>query len=420
MYLSYPLVFGFVALSSASSIPHAGRDVSHNGLDIQPFTIDLTDRVPHMLDLVKKTQLPATEEPAFPGDQAGISLATLKSLRHDWANSFSWEKEQAILNGYNHFTTTIENLTVHFLHHKSSQPNAIPLILNHGWPGSFLEFLPVIDQLTKKAKTSTGRPVAFDVVVPSLPGYAFSSAPPKNWTAAGTARIFHTLMTQGLGYERYATSSTDLGSVVSYSLYETYNTSVRAAHFTMIPFYPLTAEQVAAQNITLSPAEQAQLDRWMEMVATGNAYYYVQTTKPNTIGLALQDNPVGQLAWIGEKFTAWSDPRAGTGPSVLTHHEMLRGVSLYYLTRSFLSSIYMYAQNPDGFRLDYARRAATDAPMLFSGFAYNPTFWPRQFVERVGNLVLYKSHEFGGHFPGLDNPPALVSDIREIGNVWVQ
>ncbi len=191
---------------------------------------------------------------------------------------------------YNHFTTTIENLTVHFIHQKSREPNAITLILNHGWPSSFLEFLPIVNQLTKKANTSTGTPVAFDVIVPSLPGFAFSSAPPQNWTTADTARVFHTLMTKGLGYDKYATFGTDLGSIVSYNLYEAYNTSVRAAHFSMIPFLPPTAEEIAAENITLSSAAQAQLSRWEDSLATGLGYLNEQTTKvggPRVIILAI-------------------------------------------------------------------------------------------------------------------------------------
>ncbi|KAJ7041478.1 hypothetical protein C8F04DRAFT_1252817 [Mycena alexandri] len=143
-----------------------------------------------------------------------------------------------------------------------------------------------------------------------------------------------------------------------------------------------------------------------------------KTGAPNDVGLSLYDSPVGQLAWIGAKFKLWSDPRAGTPPSVLTNTAILTSVSLYYLTDSFLSAIWIYAQNADGFPEDYTM-ADTDAPMLFSQFEYNIGFWPRQYVALVGNLVSYKFHTFGGHFAGLDNPPALIEDIREMGDYYM-
>ncbi|KAJ4323529.1 hypothetical protein N0V84_004269 [Fusarium piperis] len=353
-----------------------------------------------MIELVRNSRLP--DKPEYPGvgSSMGIDLDVLKSLKKQWLSDFNWKTEQDNLNKLHHYVATIEGLDIHFVHHKSNDPNAIPLLLNHGWPGSFLEFIPIIDPLTKKAKTSTGKTVSFDVIIPSLPGYAFSSPPPEGWTSEDTARIFNTLMTEILGYKKFAVHGTDLGAPVAYHLYDAFNTTTRAAHFVFLPYYPLTPDELMARNITLSPEEE-----------------FAEQNFPNTIGLALYDNPIGQLAWIGEKFVNWSDPSAGTSPSVLDHDEILRSVSLYYLTKSFISSVYMYAQNPMGFLAEY-RKARTDAPMLFSTFKYNVGFWPKELVEEAGNLVQYRFHDFGGHFPGVDNPPALVEDLREIGTYW--
>ncbi|KAJ8126726.1 hypothetical protein O1611_g6913 [Lasiodiplodia mahajangana] len=382
---------------------------------IAPFTIDLCPS--RMLELVEQAYLPAKEEYSGLGGSLGISLDVLKSLRNEWTTNFDWVSEQDAMNKYQHYTTTIENLRVHFIHERSRDPNAIPLILSHGWPGSFAELIPLIDPLTAKAKTSNGTPVSFHVVIPSLPGFTFSSAPPANWTLDDTARIFNTLMTEVLGYKTYAAHGTDWGSNVAYGLYDNFNTTVRAAHLLGIPFLPLSPDQFAAHNITLDADEQFQEDVVLAFQATGSAYSLEQTTKPNTIGLALYDNPVGQLAWIGEKYIEWSDPRAGTPPSVLTHDHILREVSLYYMTQSFVSSVFTYAQNTASFKSSYTK-ARTDAPMLFSSFKYNYAFWTKTVTSWVGNLVLYNYHDFGGHFPALDNPPALVGDIREIGNYW--
>jgi len=194
-------------------------------------------------------------------------------------------------------------MKVHFIHETSSDPDAIPILLSHGWPGSFLEFLPIIKPLTQKSTTSTGKKVSFNVVVASLPGFAFSSPPPVlDWTLDDTARVFNTLMTEVLGYKTYAVHGTSHGSPLSFALYDEFNTTARAAHFVFMPFFPVGPAEIEARNITLTELEQFELSRSVEWGVNGHGYFIEQTTKPNTIGLALQDNPVGQLAWIGEKY----------------------------------------------------------------------------------------------------------------------
>ncbi|KAL7917530.1 Alpha/Beta hydrolase protein [Trichoderma austrokoningii] len=404
-------------LASASIVLSNGS--VHNGLVPKKFTVNLSAGVPRMMDLVKETRLPSSSEFSGFGNSSGIALVALERLRTQWLDEFNWDHEEAGLNSYKHFTVEIEGLTIHYIHQRASDKNSIPLLLNHGWPGSFLEFLPIVDELTEKSKTSIGRAVSFHVVIPSLPGFTFSSPPPANWTVDDTARVFNTLMREVLGYDQFATFGTDWGCAPAYSLYDNFNISTRAAHFAMLPFQPPSSTGLAAQNITLSsPLQQFEEQRSMDWFTSGNAYFSEQTTRPNTIGLALLDNPIGQLAWIGEKFISWSDPKAGTSPSILNHNEILLSVSLYYLTRSFFSSVYIYYQNPNGFKTSYTK-AHTDAPLLFSAFKYNIAFWPQPLVAKVGNLVMYNNHEFGGHFPGLDNPPALLHDLREIANYWV-
>ncbi|UKZ74572.1 hypothetical protein TrVFT333_002242 [Trichoderma virens FT-333] len=404
----------FVAAASATAIQNAHPKQNYH---LKPFVLNLDSQVPRMLELIKNTQLPAS--PEYPGlsPDAGIPLSTLKSLRTEWLTQFSWQKEQAAINKYPQFTAEIEGLTVHFIHQKSNKPDAIPLILFHGWPGSFLEFIPLIEDLTKNGKTSTGKSVSFDVVIPNLPGFGPSSAPPANWTTGDTARIFNTLMTDVLGYKTFAAHGTDWGCSVAYHLYSSFNSTVRATQLVFLPFFPFTPDQLAAEGIELDALEKFEEGGFMEWYTNGQAYFQLESTKPNTIGLALYDSPVGQLAYIGEKFLNWSDPRAGTGPSVLTHNEILTTVSLYYLTKSFNSAGFIYYQNPNGFATTYTK-AKTDAPLLFSSFKYNVAFWPPALVNRTGNLVVYNNHDFGGHFPSLDNPPAMISDLREIGSYW--
>ncbi|KAJ7652022.1 alpha/beta-hydrolase [Mycena polygramma] len=382
--------------------------------NVHPFRIDLGKNVPHLEALVKNTNLPAS--PLYPGAGAdlGIQLDVLSNLKTQWVEGYNWTEQEAELNQLSQFTTTIGNQTVHFVHEKSAEKDAIPLLLLHGWPGSFQEFQPVIKPLTQSWTSPTGKNVSFDVIVPSLPGFVFSSSPPQNWTDAETANLFNTLMTDVLGYSKYALHATDWGSDVGYRMYESYNTTVRAAHFVFIPFAPPSPQEVADNNITLSDIAKVTQQRAVDWLSIGQGYFQEQSFKPNDIGLALYDNPVGQLAWIGSDIKIWSDPRAGTGPSVLTDTALLTATSLYYLTGSFLSSVWQYARNAGAFRQLYTK-PATDAPMFFSLFEYNILLWPQEYVAKVGNLVWYKEHNFGGHFAGLDNPPALIEDLREMG-----
>ncbi|KAJ5110298.1 hypothetical protein N7532_002943 [Penicillium argentinense] len=362
---------------------------------LHPFHIDLSSRVPRMLDQIQHTELPKQPVYVNKGTAQGIGLSELKSLQTEWLTRFDWEHEQDELNKFNHYTAQIEGLEIHFIHQKSKAPGAqaIPLLLLHGWPGSFLEFVPIINNLTEKATTAAGKNVSFDVIVPSLPGYAFSSVPPVEWTVSDTARVFDTLLTKVLGYNTYAAFGTDWGGGIAYTMYNQFSTTLRAAHLTFLPFLPLTAKQLAVENITLSPLEEFELAITEEWSSSGSGYWVEQATKPNTIGLALHDNPVGQLAWIGEKFLNWSDPNAGHAPSVLTNNEILRSVSLYYLTETFASSVLIYAQNPNAPYTVYTK-ANTNAPLLFSAFKYNVAFWPPAMVAKVGNLVRYQSRSF--------------------------
>ncbi|KAK7000736.1 epoxide hydrolase domain protein [Favolaschia claudopus] len=401
-----------MVLVSAST---AHKDSDFN---LQPFKVDLAHEFPRLKSLVQNTRLPT--KALYPGTpDKGIQLKTVRDLTTQWTTTFNWEEQQKELNKFKHFTAEIEGQTVHFIHERSKDPDAIPIILLHGWPGSFHEFVPVIKPLTQSVKGADGKSVSYHVIVPSLPGFVFSSPPPLNWTNHDTARIFNTLMTQVLSYPIYAVHGTDWGSVVGYAMYSSFNTTVRTGQFVFLPFIPPAAKDISDANVTLTEIEKVALQRSDDWAATGNAYFMEQATKPNDIGLALLDNPVGQLAWIGTKFKDWSDPRAGTSPSELTNTAILTSVSLYFLTDSFLSSVWIYAQNPNGFATVYTK-ASTDAPLLFSQYAYNIGFWPREWVEKAGNLVSYKVHDFGGHFPGLDNPPALIEDIRQVAQYFTE
>ena len=174
----------------------------------------------------------------------------------------------------------MEGQDIHFIHELSQDPNAVPIILLHGWPGSFLEMLPLIDLLTLKEPAATGsNQTSFNVVVPSLPGFGLSTPAPDDWTTSDTAHIFNTLMTEVLGYQTYAVHGTDWGCAVAYGLYGQFNTTVRAAHLNFLPFFPLNSEQLAALNITLSAEEEYEERRLLDWQGAGYGYFIEQATK---------------------------------------------------------------------------------------------------------------------------------------------
>ncbi|KAK7044422.1 epoxide hydrolase domain protein, partial [Favolaschia claudopus] len=340
-FLGAPLLpfTSFILLATATAGLSSGNG---SKFDIEPFHINLSSQFFRLKTLVQQTQLP--EKSLYPvGPEKGMQLDVLRVLKSEWVSSttYDWGKAEKELNSVSHFTAKIENMTLHFVHERSENPNAIPVILLHGWPGLFYEYLPVVKPLSQTSATG----VSYHVVVPSIPGFSFSSPPRLNWTIDDTARIFNTLMTEVLGYERYALHGSDWGSSIGYSMYNTFNTSVRAAHFVFLPFPGPSLAEIKENNITLTEDEKITAERAEEWSTSDDGYFVVQATKPNDIGLALYDNPVGILAYVGAEVKRWSDPRAGTPPSLLTSTSLLTLVSLYHLTHTFLSSVWIYAQN---------------------------------------------------------------------------
>ncbi|KAL9626090.1 MAG: hypothetical protein Q9204_007589 [Flavoplaca sp. TL-2023a] len=269
-----------IAVLSLLCLQAVALNLTNEAFNVRSFTIDLSAGVPRMLKLIYDTELP--EKPQYPNIRAseGVHLDVLKGLREEWLDQLDWEKEQTYLNtrrdSFNHSTVTIESQTIHFVHHVSQDPDAIPLLLTHGWPGSFMEFLLVIDSLTQNANTSTGKAVSFNVVVPSLPGIAFSTSAPGDWTLEDTARVFSTLMTDVLGCKTFAAHGTSNGAVLTFSLYDKFNTTTRAAHFPLLPFYSSIPEEIAALEIELSPLEQFEHERAMDWTFNGTSHSSVQ------------------------------------------------------------------------------------------------------------------------------------------------
>lgn len=385
----------------------------------RPFRINIPENeVNRMKHLIELSRLP--EHDLLPGASwdYGVDLAWLRGMKDEWLAGFDWRSVEEELNQWPQFQVDIEGVTIHYIHAKSSDPTAIPLILSHGWPGSVYEFHKVIGPLVNPPEGEQ----AFHLVVPSLPGYGFSSAPPwKGWTLNDTARCFDHLMSGVLEYPSYAAQGGDWGSFVTTHLGTPTYPSCKAIHLNMRAVQPPVSALLSGALAYLLPARiQSSFVSWLYSPTDldvlqrlkyyalhQNGYFAEHATRPFTIGLAIQDSPIGLLAWIGEKFREWSDP--DVFPTSALRRDIIATVSLYFLTATFATSTLPYKENVS---VAWKPPVRITKPFGFSHFRHDILVMPRTWVERGGNLVWRNQHERGGHFVALDYPEGLVHDVR--------
>jgi pimeloyl-ACP methyl ester carboxylesterase len=374
---------------------------------IRPFRIaipqaDLDD----LRDRLHRTRWP--DELPGVGWTRGVPLGYLKQLAGYWADGYDWRKQEARLNEFPQFTTTIDGTGVHFLHVRSPEAGALPLILTHGWPGSVVEFLEVIGPLADP-HTHGGDPAdAFHLVIPSLPGYGFSGPTRQTgWTTDRVAAAWAQLMAR-LGYQRYGAQGGDWGSFVSAQLGRLDPDHVAGVHLNaatlgFIPFGPVDPEELAS----LTDAEKARLERLSTSTAgPGNGYFEVQAHRPQTLAYALTDSPVGQLAWIVERFKEWAHD-ANVPEDAVDRDQLLTNVMLYWLTGTANSSARMYYENMHaGFSPQQPGTTPTGVAVFAEDYAI------RRYGEQSNNIVHWTELDRGGHFAAMEAPDLLVSDVR--------
>ncbi|KAI9024546.1 epoxide hydrolase [Hyaloraphidium curvatum] len=343
----------------------------------------------------------------------GMPPRVLKKLVEHWRDKYDWPAWEAKINSFSHYKLRCNDVDVHFIHHPSTRPDAVPLILTHGWPGSFVEFLDMIKPL---AEPEAGQQ-AFHVVVPSLPGYGFSGRPTrKDYSIVETAKAFDELM-RSLGYSSYMAQGGDWGSGVTKALAVTCPESCRAIHLNLLTFYRPPKD---AKLQPLTESEQRNLAAAREFEVTGTGYQRIQATKPQTLGAALADSPVGLLAWIGEKFHEWVDLRGGDGdfsPTVPTD-DLLTNVMVYYISNSITSSFFLYHYQLLR-RLDqFINTSKILQPVGCSAFPRDLYVPPRSWVEySCPNLAFWSEPKEGGHFAALERGDVLVRDLRTFARV---
>jgi len=345
--------------------------------------------------------------PAPAGEQweYGANTAYLKELCAHWTGAYDWRAQEKTLNKFPQFTAEIDGLTIHFVHVRGEGPAAKrPLILTHGWPGSHYEFWDAIPRLAFPSQHGGDAKDAFDVIVPSLPGYAFSGRPAKPLGQRATAKLFNTLMTRELGYQKYVAQGGDWGSLVTSFLALDHDACI-AAHINMLAFRPSTPPQ--------GDEETAWATRSAAAFQREGAYFQEQSTKPQTLAMALMDSPVGTAAWILEKFHGWSDIRTGGIESVYSKDQLLNSIMLYLVTDSIATSVWYYrARLEEGAPLQPGQTVTK--PIGVANFAGEPVFQmaPRSYVSRIYNVVHWTDFAEGGHFAAMEKPEAFVGDVR--------
>jgi len=390
-------------LSARGSADKAAQIVLPAGTkDVTPFKVHVPQAA---LDDLKKRLATARwpdKEPVTDWSQ-GVPLAKAQALVEYWRNRYDWRRVEQTLNGLPQFRTQIDGLGIHFIHVRSKHENALPVILTHGWPGSVLEFLEVIGPLVDPMAHGGKADDAFNVVIPSLPGFGFSDKPTEpGWRLPRIASAWAMLLAR-LGYSHYVAQGGDWGAGVTSWMAKQRPSGLVAIHLNLPILFPPPPPPSGGYTA----AEQAALAQLGKFGSDGSAYASIQGTRPQTLGYGLADSPVGQAMWIYEKFQAWSDNKGDPAEAISIDH-MLDDITLYWLTDTAASSARLYYES---FAKDFARMPL-DLPVavsIFKGdFFTPPKVWGDQTYSK---LFYWNEVPKGGHFAALEQPELFVAEL---------
>ena len=376
-------------------------------MTVKPFTVDWTaEQVGKVLDLVRTYPFPPA--PAVDNGWAyGCDGAFLKDICAHWTDGYDWRAAVAELNRYPQFTARIEDFDIHFIHVVGEAGGKRPLLLTHGWPGSHYEFWDSIEKLAFPSRFGGKAEDAFDLIIPSLPGFGFSSKPQRPIGQRATARLFNSLMTETLGYGTYLAQGGDWGGLVTSWLGFDYGSSVKAIHLNMMSFRP--------HGGPTSEAEMAWLTRTGAAMQQLGAYFMLQASKPQSLAWMAAGNPVGQAAWILERFYDWSDLRTKSLIGAYSKDQLLTNIMIYVMTGSFTTGAWYYRglMEEGGVQLTEGQRCET--PTAFANFPGEALYAapPRSWAERGYNITRWTDMATGGHFAAMEEPDLFVTDLRE-------
>jgi len=372
------------------------------GVDtIEEFRIDIPQaELDDLRDRLGRTRWP--DQLPGAGWDYGIALDDVRELAEYWRTGYDWRVHERRLNSFPQFITEIDGQVVHFLHVRSASPEAMPLIMTHGWPGSVVEFMEIIGPLTDPGAHGGDPGDAFHMVVPSIPGFGFSGPTrERGWNVTRVARAWDSLMGR-LGYQRYGAQGGDWGSAISRELGVIVPEQMIGVHLNMLS--PYVSGDLPAD---LSDSDRARVERLRRFRLAGSGYSAIQSTRPQTVGYGLTDSPAGQLGWIAEKFGEWTDG----GLSAVDRDQMLTNISVYWLTRTAGSSARLYYE---------AARSRASGPPAPSTAPTGVAVFPeeiaapvRRLAEQTNNIVHWSEFDRGGHFAAMEEPDLLIGDVRE-------
>ena len=376
-------------------------------MDVRPFTIAVEDSV--LEDLQQRladTRWP--DEIPNTGWDYGSNLAYLKELVEHWRTKFDWRAQEAKLNAFSHFKSEVDGLDIHFIHEKGKGPNPIPLVITHGWPSCFFEMTKIIPLLADPASHGGDAADSFDVVAPSLPGFGFSDhAQDRGMEVQRVAGMWNKLMTENLGYPKFAAQGGDIGSGVTARLGYAHADTLYGIHLTSIT---RPTPYLGPGSRPVTDAEQAlivQRDKWF---ADEGGYNHIQGTKPQTLAYGLNDSPVGLAAWIVEKYRTWSDC-GGDVEKSYTKDELLTIVTIYWVTQTISSSTRMYFENQKNLWA-MEKDQKVPAPAGMAMFPQEISKPPREWGERSYDVRRWTEMHSGGHFAALEEPQLLAEEVR--------
>jgi len=373
---------------------------------IKPFKVQISkENLENIYSKVKN--YPWNDMPNLDKWDHGSNIEYMKEISNYWVNEFDWKKTEEKINKFKNFKSNINGIDIHFIKEKGSGKNPRPLLLSHGWPGSIVEFLHIIDQLAHPEKYGAKEEDGFDVIVPSLPGFGFSGKPSKPIGPRKMASMFNSLMTDVLGYKTYMAQGGDFGGTIATWLGYDFPKSCSAIHINILIVRHPDGAQTQEEK---EWEDKLKIDQLME-----NGYRTQHATKPQTLAYSMMDSPVGVAAWIIEKMRGWSDIKNGDIESVYSKDTLLSNIMVYLVTKTFSTATWIYyARREEGGRFLPKEGLPIQVPTAVASFPKEfLLFGPRSYVDRIYNITRWTEMPKGGHFAALEEPDLLVKDIRE-------
>lgn len=414
--LSVGSAFSHAQAASVVDQPSAHPGVVAEDDSIRPFHVHVPDAT--LVDLHRRIAATRWPDKETVADQSqGVQEAKIQALVHYWGTDYDWRKTEARLNALPMYVTTIDGVDIQFIHVKSRNPNALPLLITHGWPGSPLEIEKAIGPLTDPTAYGGRAEDAFDVVIPAMPGYGFSGKPTgTGWDPDHIGRAWDVLMKR-LGYTHYVSQGGDWGSVVADAMGRQAPPGLLGIHVNM----PATVPPEVAKALNngepapagLSSAEKAAYESLADLYKKGGGYAAMMVTRPQTEGYSLADSPAGQAAWMYDKFAAWTYS-GGDPERSLTRDQMLDDITLYWVTNTSTSSARLYWENNNNnFNAVEQKTAAISVPVAVTVFPGEIYRAPRSWTERsYPKLIYFHEVDKGGHFAAWEQPQLYAEELR--------